>query len=231
MIVAAILVAAGRGRRLGASQPKALVPIGGRPLIARALAAFATHPRIGPLVVVVSEPEAVRAAIAGVAARAQVVAGGAERQDSVRLGLAAIDRADLVLVHDAARPLVPRPVIDAVIAAAARHGAALPAIAPPDTVKEVDGEGTIMATLPRERLRLAQTPQGFRFDLLRTAHARAESDRFRGTDDAALVERTGARVVTVEGSPRNFKITRPEDLALAEALVRLEEDRHAGSHE
>lgn len=229
MIVAAILVAAGRGRRLGASQPKALVSIGGQPMIARAVGAFAGHPRIGPIVVVASDPEAVRGAIVEVASRALIVAGGPERQDSVRLGLAALGKADIVLVHDAARPLVPRPVIDAVIDAAGRHGAALPGIAPPDTVKEVDDKGMVVATVPRDRLRLAQTPQGFRVDLLRAAHARAEADRFHGTDDAALVERIGARVVAVEGSPRNFKITRPDDLVLAEALVRLEEDRHAGT--
>ncbi len=228
MIVAAILVAAGRGRRLGATQPKALVPIGGRPMVARAVAAFAGHPRVGPIIVVAADPEAVRGAIVEFAERVQIVAGGPERQDSVRLGLAALGKADIVLVHDAARPLVPRQVIDDVIDAAARHGAAIPALPTPDTVKQVDGEGTIVATVPRDHLRLAQTPQGFRTDLLRSAHARAEADRYRGTDDASLVERTGARVVTVEGSSLNLKITRPDDLVLAEALVRKEEEGHGG---
>ena len=223
MIVGAVLVAAGRGVRLGAAEPKAFVSLAGRPLLARALDVFASHPRVGPLVLVVPDPARARAVLGRAAERARLVAGGRERQDSVRLGLEALPPADIVLIHDVARPLVPADVIDAVIDAAARHGAAVPAVPSPDTVKMVDDDGAVVATLPRERVRLAQTPQGFRDALIRSAHARAAASADRGTDDAALVERMGARGVVVEGSPFNLKITRPADLHLADVLVRLAE--------
>ena len=122
-------------------------------------------------------------------------------------------------MHDAARPFVDGALIDAVIAATGRHGAAVPVLAPADTVKRVTGDGTIETTLPRERLRLAQTPQGFRGALLRQAYERAARDGHTGTDDASLVERDGGRVFVIEGSPRNLKITTPWDLALAEAIL------------
>jgi 2-C-methyl-D-erythritol 4-phosphate cytidylyltransferase len=149
------------------------------------------------------------------------VRGGKERQDSVRLALEAIGptEADIILVHDAARPLVSRALIDAVIAAAAEHGAAVPLVPPADTVKRLASDGSVEATVPRATLRLAQTPQGFRSAILREAYARAACDGFTGTDDAALVERSGRRVAAVPGSPGNLKITTPLDLVLAEALL------------
>jgi 2-C-methyl-D-erythritol 4-phosphate cytidylyltransferase len=142
----------------------------------------------------------------------------------VSRGLAALPEAAdaIILVHDAARPLITDDVIDTVIDAAERSGAAVPAIVPSDTIKTVTGDGTVEATLPRESLRLAQTPQGFRGATLREAYARAERDGFTGTDDATLVERAGGKVTIVDGSTRNIKITTPLDLMLAEAILARE---------
>lgn len=223
MVVAAVIVAAGRGARMGAYRAKALLPVAGEPMLARAVGALASRPRVGPVVVVVAHPEEARAALGPAAARVTLVRGGAERQESVRRGLRALPEADIVLVHDAARPLVPAALVDAVIDAALEHGAAVPAIPPTDTVKRIGDDGAVAETLPRDRLRLAQTPQGFRSDLLLAAHARAEKDGFLGTDDASLVERIGGRVVLIEGSARNIKITTAIDLMHAEALLAAEQ--------
>jgi 2-C-methyl-D-erythritol 4-phosphate cytidylyltransferase len=224
MNILAIIVAAGQGVRMGAGRPKAFLRLGGLTLLERSLAPFLTHPRVDRVVAAVPDPEEAGPLLGPSAAKVVLVRGGATRQDSVRCALlAAPPGADeIILVHDAARPLVTRAIIDAVIASARVSGASIPAVAPPDTIKQIDGDGAVVATLPRDRLRLAQTPQGFRGDLLRDAYARAERDGVTGTDDAALVERTGHKVAVVEGSPRNIKITSPGDLALAEAILASE---------
>jgi len=221
MNVLAIIVAAGRGVRMGAGPPKAFLQLRGRSLLERSLAAFLSHPRVNRVAAAVPDPDEARRLLASPAAGVVLVRGGATRQDSVRCALLAAPPLgeEIILVHDAARPLVSRAIIDAVIGAAAAGGAAIPGVVPPDTVKVVDEEGIVITTAPRERLRLAQTPQGFRGDVLREAYARAARDGFAGTDDAAIVERTGRKVALVEGSPLNLKITTPDDLALAEALL------------
>jgi 2-C-methyl-D-erythritol 4-phosphate cytidylyltransferase len=221
MTVAAILVAAGRGARMEADRPKAFLRLGGTTILERALRAFTSHPGVGRVVVAVVDPDEAGRLLGPAAKGVLLVSGGTERQDSVRLALEALrpSDAEVVLVHDAARPLVSRALIDAVIAAAAEHGAAVPVLAATETVKRLAADGRIEETVPRETLRLAQTPQGFRAALLREAHARAARDRFAGTDDAALVERSGIRPAAVPGSPDNFKITTPLDLALAESLL------------
>jgi len=221
MTVAAILVAAGRGARMEADRPKAFLRLGGTTILERALRAFTSHPGVGRVVVAVQDPDEAGRLLGPAAKGVLLVHGGTERQDSVRLALEALGPSDaeVVLVHDAARPLVSRALIDAVIAAAAEHGAAVPVLAATETVKRLAADGRIEATVPRETLRLAQTPQGFRASVLREAHARAARDRFAGTDDAALVERSGIRPAAVPGSPDNFKITTPLDLALAESLL------------
>ncbi len=151
----------------------------------------------------------------------RIVAGGAERQDSVAAGLAALeDAVDVVLVHDAARPFVTLACVDACVQAAARHGAAIVAERARDTVKLVRDQGVIAETLDRRSIWLAQTPQGFRTALLREAYERARRDGVVATDDAALVERLGHPVHVVEGGPSNRKITTPEDLRWAEVVVR-----------
>jgi 2-C-methyl-D-erythritol 4-phosphate cytidylyltransferase len=223
--VVAIIVAAGPGRRLGADRPKALVDLAGEPLFVHSLRALLACPEVTAAVVVA--PAGCEAEFAEHIRRGgpwrcppSVLAGGAERQDSVRSGLSLAGEADLVAVHDAARPFVAPSVVAAAIAEAARSGAAVVAVPANDTVKQVHPEGWIETTPPREHLWLAQTPQVFRTALLRTAHARAAADGLIGTDDAALVEHLGERVRVVRGSAENRKITTPEDLHWAEWWIR-----------
>jgi 2-C-methyl-D-erythritol 4-phosphate cytidylyltransferase len=150
----------------------------------------------------------------------KVVAGGERRQDSVRHGLAEVGASmDIVLVHDAVRPFVTVQMIQQVIDRAAEYGAAIVAVPMRDTVKRADADGIVHDTLSRENLWLAHTPQAFRRTLFCEAHRRAELDGFHGTDDAQLVERLGHRIETVDSSWENIKITRPEDLAIGEAIL------------
>lgn len=215
-----MIAAAGSGTRLGAGRPKALLRLGGDTLLGHSLRAFLGHPSIGPVAVAVPDPGEALAALGPLDPRVRLVAGGASRQASVRAALLALPEVDLILVHDAARPFVARTIIDAVIGAASRHGAAVPVVDVPDTVKRLAAGGLVRGTVPRDDLVLAQTPQGFRADLLRRAHAAAEGAEPEGTDDAVLVERIGAAVAVVPGSRINLKITAPEDLRLAEAVLR-----------
>lgn len=222
MSVAALIVAAGPGSRLGAGMPKGFVPLAGEVLFVRSLRALLGVPAITEAVLVVPsglEAEAARLLAASGPHRleARVVAGGVERRDSVRHGLAAVRGAALVAVHDAARPFVTRAVVEAAIAAARDHGAAVVATPAADTVKLVDAAGVVESTPPRARAWLAQTPQVFRTELLRAAHAQVGGDA--ATDDAMLVERLGHRVHVVHGEAANRKITTPDDLQWAEWLV------------
>ncbi|MBI1909948.1 MAG: 2-C-methyl-D-erythritol 4-phosphate cytidylyltransferase [Deltaproteobacteria bacterium] len=148
-----------------------------------------------------------------------IVAGGQERQDSVIKGLRAIPPCEIVLVHDAVRPFVTPKMVEALITVAKENGAALLALPVQETLKEVSERREVIRTVDRDRLWSVQTPQAFRYDLLSQAIARAERDSFLGTDEAMLVERNGHPVSVVEGSPFNIKITRPEDLLLAEGIV------------
>lgn len=227
MIVAAIVVAAGSGRRVGASTNKVLLPLAGRPILRRSVEAIAADARVGSIRVVIRpEDEAhVRAALAGVACRDLVVVhGGKERADSVRCGLDAIDPdAHLVLVHDAARPLLSPRVLTAVIDAALEHGAAIPAVPVADTLKRVR-TAIVLETVDRAELAAAQTPQAATPQLLRKAYANWQNADVPPTDEAQLLERAGVRVAVVPGDPRNLKITTAADLALAEFLwARTEE--------
>ena len=201
--------------------PKALVPLHGRPLLNWALDAFAGHPDVDSVVVVVPA-DSVAAVRAGVADRATVVAGGASRQRSVDLGLAAVEPdVDLVLVHDAARPLVEASVISAVVARL-RQGdpAVIPVLEVTDTIKRVDSAGRVVATVDRTELRAVQTPQGFSRAVLLAAHRAAEERSLTEvTDDAGLLEALGVTVQTVPGAETCFKITTPYDLRLAHRIA------------
>ncbi len=206
MSVWAIVVAAGSGERFGG--PKQLMVLAGRRVVDRSVAAAAAS--CDGVVVVVP------AGTAWEIPNAIAVAGGATRSDSVRAGLTAVPTdATIIVVHDAARPLADRPLFDAVIGAV-RDGAdgAVPGLAIADTVKEVRDD-VVVATVPREKLVTVQTPQAFRAPVLRSAHAAGAE----GTDDAAVVEAIGARVVVVAGRSENVKITTPEDLARAESWL------------
>lgn len=221
---AAIVVAAGPGTRLGAALPKAFVELAGSPLVIRSLRALLGAPSVTSAVVVVppGSVDAARALVEGHGpwrCPVTVIGGGAERQDSVRNGLAAVGAADLIAIHDAARPFVRADVVEAVIAAAERHGAAIVAAPATDTVKHVHRDGWIESTPPRERTWLAQTPQVFRAELIRAAHAQAGDRHAPATDDAMLVEQLGTRVYVVPGNVENRKITTPEDLRWAEWLL------------
>ena len=218
MSVGVIIVAAGRGTRVGAAVPKQLLDLGGRSILRRSVDAFDRHPTVDALVVVLpAELVDNGPALVGHTDRpCRFVAGGARRQDSVRQGLQALPSSiDLVLVHDAARPFADTALIDRVIAAAGASGAAIPAVSARDTVKRVDPDRQIVtATLPREEIWLAQTPQGFRRDVLTSAMALGDAG-VEGTDEAMLVERTGHAVRVVPGEARNVKITTTDDLTAA----------------
>jgi len=219
---AAILVAAGRGLRAGAGGPKQYRSIGGQTVIFRAMAPFCHHPQVFAVQPVLHAEDVAmfNAAVSGL--RHQPPAnGGATRQASVHAGLEALasQKPDIVLIHDAARPFVSAAVISRAIAAAG-HGAAVPVIAVTDTIKLVGETGNVEATPERARLRIAQTPQAFRFDVILDAHRRAARDgRSDFTDDAALAEWAGLTVATFEGDASNMKLTTPDDFAREEARL------------
>jgi 2-C-methyl-D-erythritol 4-phosphate cytidylyltransferase/2-C-methyl-D-erythritol 2,4-cyclodiphosphate synthase len=220
-MVAAVVVAAGRGLRAGGDRPKQYRQILGEPVIRPSLAALATHGDISLVQPVVHPDDAAlyQTAIAGLDLLA-AVPGGATRQASVRAGLEALAprRPELVLVHDAARPFASAALITRAIAAARASGAAVPVLPVADTVKTVDAAGTVTGTVDRAHLRIVQTPQAFGFAALLAAHRRAQAaGRDDFTDDAALAEWAGLKVTTFEGEAGNVKLTTTDDFMRAEA--------------
>ena len=221
MFVSAIIAAAGAGRRLGAAKPKQMLDIGGGSMLHYSVQAFLDHPRVSEIVVVkpagpmslgLLESPSLEQRVG----KLQFVDGGDRRQDSVANGFDAVSpKADVILIHDAARPFVSASLIDRTIDAAAAHGAAIAALQSRDTVKRVR-DGLIVETIPRETVYLAQTPQGFRRDVLAAA-VQAGRAAVEGTDEAALAERAGYQVHVVDGDPGNVKITTEDDLAAARA--------------
>jgi 2-C-methyl-D-erythritol 4-phosphate cytidylyltransferase / 2-C-methyl-D-erythritol 2,4-cyclodiphosphate synthase len=225
-MIAAVVVAGGRGLRAGGDVPKQYRDLGGEPVIRPALSAFLDHPQIGAVQPVIhpQDEEVFRAATSGLHKLLPPVWGGATRQASVRSGIEALAaRAPtIVLIHDAARPFLTDALIDRAIVAAKDNGAAVPAIAVADTVKKVDDAGRITETLDRSRLRMVQTPQAFGFALIMAAHRRAAAEgREDFTDDAALAEWAGHRVSVFEGEAGNVKLTTNDD------FIRAEMVRHA----
>jgi 2-C-methyl-D-erythritol 4-phosphate cytidylyltransferase len=218
----AVIVAAGRGVRFGAAD-KTLVPLLGRPVLTYSLDSAESSTSIDAVVVVAGHHTI--DAVADLTASGQwskvvtTVTGGERRQDSVAAGLAAVPQAtEFVAVHDAARPLVPPSLFDECIAAACSRGAAIAATPVADTLKRVEA-GLIVQTVSRASLWAAQTPQAFRLDLLRRAFVSAAEQGLDVTDEASLLEALGLQVAVVPSSLANLKITRPEDLAIAEALL------------
>ena len=221
---AALVPAAGRGERLGPGSPKALRFLGGQPLLVHAVHAL-SDARVVDLVVVAApaeQVEEVRSLLGQqeYAADVIVVSGGENRQESVARALLALPAdIDVVLVHDAARPLVPSQLVAAVVSAVrAGHPAVVPGLPVADTIKSVDAADNVQATLDRSALRAIQTPQGFDRSVLQAAHAAADLDA-PATDDAGLVEAGGITVHVVPGHEEAFKVTRPIDLVLAEAVL------------
>jgi 2-C-methyl-D-erythritol 4-phosphate cytidylyltransferase len=221
MSVAALVLAAGRGERLGRAVPKAFVPLAGRPLLLHALAALSAPPVIDCVVPVIARADLARwerlaAALASLPKLSAPVFGGEQRQDSVRAGLLSLGPGiEWVAVHDAARPFVRPQAVARVVAAARACGAAILATPATDTIKRVR-DGRVLETPPRAECWAAQTPQVFRVELLREALVKAAAQGRSATDDAQLVEWLGVPVAVVEGDRDNWKLTDPADLAAAE---------------
>jgi len=246
MKVFVIVPAAGLGTRMApaaAAKPKKKSPtkqfkeLGGVPILVHTLRKFAAAPEVHEIIIALRKDE-----IAGfheqlekqfpeiLSKRLQMVEGGEHRQDSVANALArtAADPEDIVLVHDAVRPFVTPEIITNVIEAARKHGSAIAGWPAVDTVKQVErtAEGALIkATIPRASVVMAQTPQGFRYSILKNAFADAAADGFLGTDEASLIERAGLPVMVVMGSPRNMKITTPADMELAEFYLQHEDGK------
>ena len=214
--MAAVVVAAGRGERLGA--PKQFLPLGGIPLVLWSVRAFAGHPAVDEVVVVLpGDTEAVPDWLT--VPKVKWCRGGTTRRESAGAGVKAVSPdASIILIHDAARPFVTAELIDRVLEETSRSGAAIPVLPVTDTIKRTE-EGRVAGTLERAGLGRAQTPQGFDAELIRGLHATAEREGWPASDDSILAEQAGHSVGSVPGEPRNLKITRPEDLVLAEWLV------------
>jgi len=223
--VAAVVPAGGRGVRMGTNIPKQFLSLGGVPLLVHALQAFEQSPIISEIILVVPQDDCqfCREDIVpsyGIKKVSQVVVGGRRRQDSVLNGVrAANSDTEIVVVHDAVRPFVTLDMISQVVDSSKAHGAAIVALPMRDTVKRVNADGFIQETLRRDGLWLAQTPQAFRRTVLLQAHQQGEANGVEATDDAFLVERLGLPVAIVQGSSDNIKVTRPEDLAMGEAIL------------
>ena len=229
MQVFTIIPAAGLGTRMAGAQPKQFLALNGIPILIHSLRAFASVERVTGIYVAVRKPEVerVEAQIAeyGLAGRVRVVEGGDNRQESVSHALAALPARseDIVLVHDAVRPLIDAATIERTIEAVDLHGAAIVGMPAVDTIKQVERTAhgaLVVSTIPREFVVLAQTPQGFRFGILQRAYAEAMADGFIGTDESSVVERAGQSVAVVPGSQVNLKITKPGDVELAEFYLR-----------
>ncbi|AJE02018.1 2-C-methyl-D-erythritol 4-phosphate cytidylyltransferase [Geobacter pickeringii] len=227
MGVFALIPAAGMGKRMGASINKQYLLLDGMPILAHTLSVFEKAPFVDGIFVVIPEDEIAfcREQVVehyGFTKVRRIVAGGKERQQSVLNGLRAMEGTpddDVVLIHDGVRPFVTADILSRAAAMAAESDGALVAVPAKDTVKMVS-DGVITATPPRETLWLAQTPQAFRYGVIRAAHEVADAERFLGTDDAMLVERLGRQVRVVLGDYRNIKITTPEDMILAGAFLK-----------
>jgi 2-C-methyl-D-erythritol 4-phosphate cytidylyltransferase len=229
----AIIPAAGLGLRMGGTVRKQFRPLAGLPLLVHSLRVFQCSHVINAVILAVPESDLAycRAEIVeshGFTKVAHVVAGGKERQDSVRHGLAVVeDGVDVIVIHDAVRPCLTQAMVEEVVAGAQADGAAIIALPMRDTVKQVGGDRLIERTIDRQPLWLAQTPQAFRRDWLEEAHRKAQAEGLAATDDAFLLEWMGHPVRVIEGSGENIKVTRPEDLVIAEAilLARQSDDR------
>lgn len=238
MKVIVVIPAAGLGTRMAppsaskAQKSKQFTELAGTPILIHTLRKFAAHPAISEIWIALRPSE-----ISGFRTRleregkdilqkkVQLVEGGEHRQQSVANAIRAISAADddIVLVHDAVRPFITSEIIQDVIAASQKYGAAIAGMPAVDTVKQVDrtADGALITTtVPRERVVMAQTPQGFRYGILKKAFDEAAADGFMGTDEASLVERSGKEVAVVMGSPRNIKITTPADMELAEFFLK-----------
>jgi len=224
-MVAAIIVAAGKGVRMKGSLRKQYLPLAGLPILAHTITVLGKCQVIGQIYLVIPQDDFdfCRERILNrikIAANVNLVAGGARRQDSVYRALQQLDRGcRIVVIHDGVRPFVPQDQITACIDGAQKFGSCILGIPAYDTLKQVDPSGNIVNTTARDAIWLAQTPQAFRYDLIKKAHDQAHLAGYQGTDDASLVEWLGAPVKIIRGSRSNIKITTREDLEIARALI------------
>ena len=229
MMNSAIIVAAGRGTRMGGRVSKQYLPLGGVPILGRTLQVFTESGLFDEVILAVADTDMAycrRQFLEGYGAKPviRIVAGGRNRQESVYNGLEACcgQDDDVVLIHDGVRPFVTQAFLTLCLESVRGHDACIAAVPACDTLKQVGSDGRITQTLRRDAVWLAQTPQGFRLGLIRSAHRQARHEGFLGTDDAQLVERLGRAVAVVPGSRTNIKITTPDDLRLAESIWRHE---------
>ncbi|KMY52570.1 2-C-methyl-D-erythritol 4-phosphate cytidylyltransferase [Bacillus sp. FJAT-27231] len=217
-----VIPAAGRGTRMKADKNKLLLLLRGRPVIIHTLEVFEKDPSCNGIILVVQPEEASMFANLvseyDVSKVKKLVHGGAERQESVYNGLKEANLTDIVLVHDGARPFITIPIISRLVEKAAQAGAAIAAVPVKDTIKRVEG-GIVAETVERSSLWSVQTPQAFRMPLIMQAHEKAQVDHYVGTDEASLAERANIPVQIVEGDYDNIKLTTPEDLVFAEAII------------
>lgn len=226
MRVNAVIVAAGEGKRMNSATPKIFLSLQGRPLLIHTLRRFAAVRAVEKTIVVIAEKDLtrceafIRADEDLAKVRYVLQPGGSTRQESVRQGLTRLDHdCEVVVIHDGARPLVRPSLIDRCIEVAWKEGAAVVGLPARDTIKMISENGWVSKTVSRDSFWLVQTPQAFRMELIRRAYESAAQESSEVTDDAALVERIGEPVVVVEGDPFNIKVTVPEDLVMAEALM------------
>lgn len=226
MKTVALILAAGKGKRMGTAKSKPYLLLAGKPIVCHTLFAFERSPLIDEIVLIVGHNDVAYARSSIVDACqctkvSTVVAGGLKRQDSVWEGLRAIKSdGDVVMVHDGVRPFISQELLEKTCQAMKSSSAAIVAVPVKDTIKAVSPRGEVVTTLDRKTLWAVQTPQVFRRDILEKAFEKAMNDRFYATDDAALVERLGEKVTILEGSYENIKITTPEDLVLGEAILK-----------
>ena len=224
----AVIVSAGKGVRFMEGQKKQFYFLGGKPILAHTLDKFETCPLIRSILLVVSQEDmdiCLKEVIEKYKFKkvSQIVPGGKRRQESVKNGIDALPKdADMVVIHDGVRPFVTRAMIEDSIHSAVRYGAVVLAMPVKDTIKISNPDGTVLKTLDRESLWQIQTPQTFQANVIKDAYYRATEDGFAGTDDASLVERTGAKVHILPGSYTNIKITTPEDLVLANLFLKID---------
>lgn len=230
-MISVIIPAAGQGKRFGAGQNKAFVLLAGKTILERTVTAFSDLPEIGEIIIVVAtdEVDEIKRQVKFYPRQniIKVVAGGSERQYSVENALAEVsDNAEIVLVHDGARPLISHRVIRQVIKAVRDNSPAIVAVPVKDTIKVVDSGGFVSSTPARSELWAVQTPQGFKRSLLMQAYRKAREENFLGTDDSSLVERLGIPVKIVTGEYENIKITTPEDLPIAKMILTENRERN-----
>jgi len=216
--ISAIVVAAGKGKRFGSS--KQFVLLKGKPVLDHCLERLEAHKDISEIILVLRNKKFERKYLDHYSKISAIANGGRRRQNSVISGFNRIDQknTDIVLVHDGVRPLITGDLLDRVIDAAQKKGAAVPVIPLKDTLKLVKGKD-VLRTVARTGLFRVQTPQGFSYEVLKKALDKAVEDEYYGTDEAVLVERTGIEICAVEGDPRNIKVTTPDDIIIAEAFL------------